>query len=391
MAPPLAGTRVLEAASYITGPYTAQLLADLGAQVIKLEDPRRGDPFRAWAGDLYGPDYLAYNRGKQSLTLDLRSPASREILDRLIPETDVLIENFRPGVAGALGIGWDRVRDMNPGLVYCSISGLGPTGPAAHRPVYDSVGIALSGLLSTLTDLGEPRLGGPAFGDCLTGLYACYGVCGALLARQTTGRGQLVEVNMLSATLGFLLHPAAWHFATGQTPERLDRPRVAQAYAFGCADGKAFVIHLSTPPKFWEGLTEAAGCPELRDDPRFATRDARVTHYEDLRQTLAAIFRTRPRAHWLERLEHFDVPHAPVHTVDEALAEPQARHLGIEIALEHPARGRVRSLAPPVTLSDTPVQATTAPPTLGEHTGAILARLGYDTATIERLRTSGVI
>ncbi len=388
---PISRIRVIEVSSFITGPYAGQLLADLGAEVIKIEDPHGGDPFRSWGKGLYSPHYCAYNRGKQSLTLNLRHESGREIFYRLIPEMDVLIENFRPGVVDRLGIGYDRVHEINPHLVYCSISGMGQTGPYAHRPAYDTVGQGLSGLLSMLMDLRAPRPVGPAFSDNLTGIFACYGILGALLTREKTGQGQKVEASMLSATLAFLVEPAASFFATGEAPGPYTRPRIAQVYAFMCSDGKAFAVHLSSPPKFWEALTEAGGCAELREDPQFFTREDRVANYEKLQQTLAQIFKTRPRNYWLSRLEQFDVPYTPIYDLAEVFDDPQVRHLGLEVSYHHPTMGIVRSIAPPVKLSETPVALVDAPPMLGEHTEAILCRLGYDAGAIERLRQEGVI
>jgi crotonobetainyl-CoA:carnitine CoA-transferase CaiB-like acyl-CoA transferase len=387
----LSGVRVLEFASYITGPYAGQLLADLGADVIKIEEPRRGDPFRQYGDDLYGPHYRAFNRGKHSVAIDLRRPEAREVVDRLVGECDVLIENFRVGVADSLGIGWERVRTLNPRLVYCAITGMGKDGPGAQRPVYDTVGIGITGLASLLMDPEHPQISGPAFADSLTGMFGCYGVLGALLARERTGEGQRIEVNMLSATLGFLLDPAAWFFTTGEVPGPLTRARSAQAYAFTCADGKAFGIHLSTPAKFWEGLAEAAGRSELRTDPRFATWEARKQHYEALRRTLQETFATQPRAHWLARLETLDVPYAPINNIEEALADPQVKHLGLETVLHHPTRGPVRSIASPITFESTVTPVLGAPPDLGEQTDSVLKRLGYEQAAIDRLRAAGVI
>jgi crotonobetainyl-CoA:carnitine CoA-transferase CaiB-like acyl-CoA transferase len=387
----LDNVRVLEVANFITGPYAGQLLADLGAEVIKIEDPQGGDPFRSWGKGLYSPHYCAYNRGKQSLTLNLRTGGGRKILYRLIPNADVLVENFRPGVADRLGIGYERVHDMNPRLVYCSISGMGQTGPYAQRPAYDTVGQGLSGLLSMLMDVRAPRPVGPAFSDNLTGIFACYGILAALLAREKTGQGQKVEVSMLSATLAFLMEPAASYFATGQVPGPYTRPCVAQVYAFTCSDGKAFAIHLSSPAKFWEALTEAAERPDLREDSRFRTREDRITNYEKLQQALAEIFKTRTRGYWLARLEQFDVPYTPIYTMAEVFNDPQVRHLGLEIAYYHPVMGAVRSIVPPVNLSETRMPLVSAPPTLGEHTEAILKLLGYDAEAIQNLRAEGVI
>jgi crotonobetainyl-CoA:carnitine CoA-transferase CaiB-like acyl-CoA transferase len=387
----LEGVRVLEVGSFITGPYAGQLLADLGAEVIKIEAPDSGDPFRSWGKGLYSPHYCAYNRSKQSLTLNLRSKGGREVFERLLANADVLIENFRPGVTKRLGIAYEQVQRNNPRLIYCSISGMGQNGPYAMRPAYDTVGQALSGLLSMLVDLKAPELIGPAFSDNLTGLFACYGILGALFARERSGAGQLVEVSMLTATLAFLVEPAVTYFVTGESPGPHTRPRMAQAYAFTCSDGKALAVHLSSPSKFWEGLTEAVGHKELRDDPRFRTREDRVANYAALRETLTDWFKTMPRESWLDRLEQFDVPHAPINTMSEVFEDPQVRHLGLEVTFDHEQMGSVRSVAPAVRMDGTPLSPSTAPPTLGEHTEAILHSLGYDTEAIRRLRQEQAI
>ncbi|MBI4529148.1 MAG: CoA transferase [Deltaproteobacteria bacterium] len=391
MTTPLEGIRVLEVANFITGPYAGQLLADLGAAVIKIEEPQKGDPFRSWGNDLYSPHYCAFNRGKQSLTLNLRAETGREIFYRLIPDADVLIENFRPGVTDRLGIGYEAVREINPRLIYCSISGMGQSGPYAQRPAYDTVGQGLSGLLSMLMDVNEPRPVGPAFSDSVTGIFACYGIMGALLAREKSGRGQRVAVSMLSATLAFLLEPALSYFATGEIPGPYSRPRAAQVYAFTCSDGKAFAVHLSSPAKFWEGLTSVANRPDLREDPRFRAREDRLANYQELQETLAEIFKKEPRSYWLLRLEEFDVPYTPIHTLAEVFEDPQVRHLGLEVTYDHRSMGKVRSIAPPVELSDTPAAKVEPPPTLGEHTDMVLNRLGFDPGAIQRLKREGAI
>lgn len=391
MAAPLDGIRVLEVANFITGPYAGQLLADLGAEIIKIEDPKGGDPFRSWGNSQYSAHYCAFNRGKQSLTVNLRTERGRGILYRLIREADVLIENFRPGVTERFGIGYNLVHEMNPRLVYCSISGMGQSGPYAQRPAYDTVGQGLSGLLSLLIDLHNPRPVGPAFSDTVTGIFACYGILGALLAREKTGQGQRVEVSMLSATLAFLGEPALSFLTTGEVPGPYSRPRAAQVYAFTCSDGKAFAVHLSSPPKFWEGFIHAANRPDLREDPRFVSREDRMANYEELQQILAAVFKTEPRSYWLPRLERFDVPYTPIYTMHEVFTDPQVRHLGLEVSYDHPNMGTVRSVAPPFTLSDTPAPKVEAPPTLGEHTEVILNRLGFDADAIQRLKQEGAI
>lgn len=369
----LDGIRVLEVATYVTGPYAGVLLADLGAEVIKIEEPERGDPFRAWGGGNYSPTFCALNRNKKSITLDLRSEEGRSELLRLIDAADVLIENFRPGVAERLGFGYDAVRRRNPRLVYCSITGFGPTGPYRDRPGYDTVGQAMSGLLSLLTDLDAPQPMGLSLSDHVTGLYACYGILAALLARELGGgMGQHVETSLLQASVAFVGENAARYFATGRSPDRVARARLAQVYAFQAADGKAFVIHLSSPQKFWEGLARAVGREAWLEDPRFRTRADRQSHYHELHAALAEIFRTAPRAEWLARLEQADVPCAPLSTLQEVFEDPQVRHMELRTHVEHPQQGRVELVAPGVRLERTPAAFRLAPPTLGEHTKEIL-------------------
>jgi crotonobetainyl-CoA:carnitine CoA-transferase CaiB-like acyl-CoA transferase len=390
MVGPLKGVHVVEIANFITGPYAGQLLADLGAEVIKVEDPQGGDPFRAWGRRLYSPHFVAHNRNKRSLTLNLKHPRAMEVIDRLVRRADVLIENFRPGVADRLGIGYERVQQINPRLIYCSISGMGQSGPYAHRPAYDTVGQGLSGLLSLLLDPLDPRPIGPAFSDALTGIFATYGILGALYTRERTGEGQRVETSMLEATLGFLVEPFARYFALGEVPGPFTRPKMAQVYAFKCADGQALAIHLSSPPKFWEGLARAVGREDLINDPRFSNREARVQNYDQLRNELAAIFSTRTRDEWLHILEDADVPCTPIYTLDQVLNDPQVRHLNVEQVAEHPTEGRVRMIGYSVRFTRTQLDPPSPPPTLGEDNDAILAELGYSVEEIALLKHEGV-
>jgi len=372
----LEGIRIVEVASYVTGPYAAVLLADLGADVLKVEEPEQGDPFRGWGEGNYSPTFCSLNRNKKSVALNLRTEGGRAALLRLLETADVLIENHRPGVADRLGFGYEAVRSRNPRLVYCSITGFGPTGPYQDRPGYDTIGQAMSGLLSLLTDLEAPAPMGISLADHLTGLYACYGILGALMARGRTGEGQRIETSLLQATVSFVGENAARYFASGHTPRRESRVRLAQVYAFTAGDGRPFVIHLSSPRKFWEGLTEAVGRPEWRDDPRFSTLRERQAHYRELSAELAQAFITAPRAEWLERLSRYDVPCAPLNTLEDVFRDPQVQHLGLRIEIEHPSRGRVELVAPGVTLEKTPAAVRLPPPTLGEHTDEVLRALG---------------
>ncbi len=372
----LEGIRVLELSSYVTGPYAGVLLADLGADVIKIEEPDRGDPFRGWEEGNYSPTFCSVNRNKKSVALDLRSQAGQAAMAGLIATADVLLENYRPGVAERLGVGCEQARRLNPRLIYCAISGFGSSGPYRDRPGYDTVGQALSGLLSLLTDLDHPQPMGISLSDHLTGIFACYGILAALCARQRTGEGQRVETSLLQATVAFLAENTARYFASGRVPGRESRTRLAQVYAFRAGDGLPFVIHLSSPPKFWKRLLEAVGRPELGEDPRFRTRADRIEHYAELASVLAELFRGAPRAVWLDRLGRHDVPSAPVHTLEEAFADPQVQHLGMPIALDHREMGRVRLVGPGVTLEKTPLRMRLAPPVLGEHTEEVLRSLG---------------
>ena len=388
---PIQGIRVVEIANFITGPYAGMLLADLGAEVIKVEHPEGGDPFRAWSHGTYSPQFRAYNRGKRSLTLDLKSADGCKILHKLISQADVLIENFRPGIADRLGFGFSQLEKLNPRLVYCSVSGFGETGPYSARPAYDTVGQGYSGLLGMLTQAAQPRAVGPAFSDSITGVFACYGIMAALLAREKTGLGQKVELSMLSATLAFLVEPAVAYLSTGKIHDCFTRPRISQVFTSACADGKLLAIHLSSPAKFWESLTEAIQMPQLRDDPRFNTREKRIDNYESLAPIVERALKTKPRLHWLQEMERHDVPCTPIYDMSEVFDDPQLKHLGLEVEYHHSTEGTTKSVRPAITLSRTELEKVSPPPALGEHSEALLLALGYDSSELRLLRDKGVI
>jgi len=361
----LSGIRVVEQGTFITGPCAGMMLADLGADVIKVESPE-GDPYRSYQGDHYSPHFQAYNRNKRSIALDLKHSAERVVFDGLVREADVFIQNFRPGTAIRLGAGPERLCAINPGLIYTSISGFGSSGPYAERPSYDSVAQALSGFLSVVVDSNRPRFLGPALADAITGLYAAYGVLGALVQRGRTGQGSLVEVSMLEAMAHFAVEPFAAYFALGTTPTSSDRPRLAQAYILRTADGRLIAIHLSSLDKFWQGLLAALNAPELGSDVRFCTREARITHYESLNAELDERFSRHTSAHWVEQLERHDVPYAPINTIDEVTHDPQVEHLGLIVPVED-AHGGTRSVRPPVQFSGMRSGSVRAAPLLNEH------------------------
>ena len=369
----LDGIRVVEQGTFITGPCAGMMLADLGADVIKVESPE-GDPYRSYQGGRYSPHFQAYNRNKRGLALDLKREADRNLFASLIREADVFIQNFRPGTAERLGSGPERLRDLNPRLVYCAISGFGRDGPYAERPSYDSVAQALSGFLSVVVDARDPQFLGPALADAITGIYAAYGVLGALVQRGRTGEGTLVEVSMLEAMAHFAVEPFAAYFALGTVPRSADRPRLAQAYILRTADGRLIVLHLSSLEKFWTGLVAALGDPQLARDPRFHTRQARIDNYEALRVELMSRFATKELTHWAERLRRHDVPHAPINGVDEVVADPQVAHLGLIVPVET-AHGGDRAVRPPVRFAGEHAKGVHAAPLLDEHGAQIRAAL----------------
>jgi crotonobetainyl-CoA:carnitine CoA-transferase CaiB-like acyl-CoA transferase len=363
----------------------------MGAEVIKVENPKGGDPFRGW--DLGGdqPNFWAFNRGKKSVTLNLQAPEGKEIFYSLVKHADVVLENYRPGVTKKLGIDYDTLTKINQRIICCSITGTGPTGPYVNRPAYDTVGQGLGGMLSVLMDPKDPKPIGPAYADHLSGLFAALGILGALAARARTGRGQQVDATMAGAVLGFLNAPATEALARGRAPGPYTRPRQSQTYAFLGSDGLPFAIHLSSPQKFWEGLCNAAGHPELIEDPRFNTRPNRRKNYDELNQTFAAIFREKPRAYWLERLEANDVPHTPVYNLLEVFQDPQIKHMGLEIKIERKDKPSIRTVKFPVEFSETKPAHPAPPPELGEHNEELLKTLGYDSKKIAEFKEKGVI
>ena len=368
----LKGLRVVEHGTFITGPAASMMLADMGAEVVKVELPGSGDPFRAFKGGLYSPHYQTYNRNKHSVALDTRKAEDRETFDKLIEGADVYIQNFRPGFAEQIHAGEQRLRELNPRLVYCAISGFGQDGPAASRPSYDTVAQAASGFLKLLVNPANPRVVGPAMADALTGFYAAYGILGALVERGRTGVGRKVEVSMLEAMCHFNLDAFTHYFSQSEIMGPFSRPSVSQSYVLECGDGKWIALHMSSPEKFWQGLANAIERPTLFEDPRFASREGRIQHQEDLIALLGGLFRQHDRATWCARLEAQDVPHAPMYDTQEAMADPQARHLELEVSAPHPEGGTWRTVRSPVSFDGERALAVTAPPVLGADNDAIL-------------------
>ena len=387
----LTDVTVIECATFVTGPYATALLADLGARVIKIESPPAGDPYRYFAPDPYFSFNFAHlNRNKESIVLDLKSPEGRKICLDLARNADVFVENFRPGTADRLGLGYEAMHALNARLIYCSISAFGQSGPYVEKPGFDTLGQAISGLLSLLSDADEPKVMGMAVSDYVTGLSAGYGILGALMARAKSGEGCRVETSLLQATLSFIGETAAGYLRTGNVPNRKTRVRNAHAFAFVCKDGLPLAIHCSVPEKFWLALLKAAERTDLVADGRFKTRDRRRQNFEALERTLMPTFRTKTRDEWLKRLEANDVPVAPLYNIAEAMADPQVRHLGLTEELEHAKAGKLTFIGGPVKYDNLNKKISTPPPLLGEQTVAILSKIGYGQEAIDEFAAKGI-
>ncbi|TAN20383.1 MAG: CoA transferase [Actinomycetota bacterium] len=387
----LSGVRVVEVGRYVSAPMTSVMLADLGAQVIKVENPEGGDPFRGWGhSGGYSPNFCSLNRNKMSLALDVASDRGKEYLLKLLDEADVLIENFRVGQTDRWGWGYETVSARNPRIVYCSISGFGSTGPYRNRPGYDTVGQAMSGLLSVLTDLNSPEPVGISLADHLAGIYAVYGILAALVSSMQTGKGQKVETSLLQAAVSFQSENIANYFANNEVPTYDRRARSAGVWTLVAKDNKPFVVHLSSPTKFWQGFATVAGHPEWIDDPRYKDQASRRVNYDELVPEVKMAFAKKNRDEWLKELEAVDVPCAPLNDLREVFDDDQIKALGMRCSLEHPVMGKVELSGPGIALSGTPIRWELAPPLLGQHTDEVLEMIGCSPKEIEELITEGV-
>ena len=401
---PLDGIRILDLSRVLAGPFCTQMLGDLGAEVIKVERPGVGDETRTWGPpyvtDGEGADttesayYLCANRNKRSVTVDFSRPRGVALVKRLLGRCDALVENFRVGGLAKFGLGYEQLREELPGLVYCSITGFGQTGPYAHRPGYDMMAQGIGGLLSITGEPDRPPSKVPvAVNDIMTGMYIAVAMLSALRHRDLTGEGQHVDVGLLDVQVSWLANVASNYLVGGKVPQRLGtaHPNTVPYQVFPTADG--FVIIAANNDRQFERLCEAARTPELLADPDFTSNELRVHNRERLIPLIEAATRTRPTARWMEALEAAGVPCAPVNTIDQVFADPQIEARGMEIGMPHPLAGEdVRLVGSPVELSRTPVSYRRAPPTLGQHTDEVLAEM-LDLSESERdaLRGEGVI
>ena len=392
--PPLSGVRVLELANFMAGPYCGMLLADLGADVIKVENPDGGDFSRATgpfvAGESAG--FLALNRNKRSLSLNLKHPRARDIFLRLASRADVVVENFRPGTMADLGIDDAVLRPHNPRLIYCSVSGYGQTGPYSRRAALDLVMQGMSGLMSITGEPDRPpvKVGVPV-ADLTAALFAANAIQAALLARHRTGRGQYVDVSLFEAAVALEVWETSGYFVTGEAPGPLGSAhRVSAPYqAFRTADG--YVTLGATTPRTWASLCHSLGLQELEADPRFATTARRKANQQALASLIEAVTRRQSSDHWYRRLEAAGVPCGVINRIDQVVADPHLAQRGFIHDLPHPRAGRVRATGSPIHFAETPVRLERAGPLLGEHNGPILADLGFDAAEQAALRAAGAI
>jgi crotonobetainyl-CoA:carnitine CoA-transferase CaiB-like acyl-CoA transferase len=371
----LHGVRVVEMGTVITAPLAAMMLGDMGAEVIKIERPE-GDPFRRARGGTYSPNFVAFNRNKRSVALDLTQERDRAAMQALVARSDVLLDNFRPGVLDRLGLEPATLRARYPRLIQCSITGFGDVGPYRLAPAFDAVSQAHSGIASMMVDPEQPEAFGPTIGDNATGMYAASAILAALYERQQTGQGKRLEVNMLESSMAFITDNFALWTQMGVETDRYSRVAASQSFSMRCADGLPIAVHLSAQDKFWYAILGAIGDDPIARDERFANRPGRIAYYRELQRELNRCFQMQPRAEWERRLTAADVPFAPINTVQEVLADSQVAALGTLFQMPHPTLGETADIHFPVLADGTRLRMTyQRAPLLGEHTDEVLAWL----------------
>ncbi len=404
---PLSHIRVLDLSRVLAAPWAGQNLADLGAEVIKVERPGSGDDSRAfgppWLKNARGEDtgesayFAAANRGKKSITVNLSKPEGQQIVRELAGQCDVLLENYKFGDLARYGLGYDDLKKINPGLIYCSVTGFGQTGPYRERPGYDFMIQGMGGLMSItgerddLPGGGPQRVGVPIV-DIMTGMYASIAVCAAIAHRAETGVGQHLDLALLDTQVAFLANQAMNYLATGEAPGRLGNahPNIVPYQTFKTRDGD--IILACGNDNLFNKFCELAGCQHLPKDSRFATNGKRVENRAILTPLLDEVFRTRTTREWVAALEAAGVPSGPINNIQQVFEEPQVVARGIKIELDHPAAGKVPLVASPMRFSATPVEHRIPPPMLGQHTDKVLREvLGKNDAEIEKLRSAGVV
>jgi crotonobetainyl-CoA:carnitine CoA-transferase CaiB-like acyl-CoA transferase len=404
---PLAGIRVVDLTRVLAGPWAAQNLADLGAEVIKVERPKKGDDSRAfgppWLKDSHGRDttesayFACANRGKKSITLDIAQPDGQAIVRELATHCDVLLENFKYGDLERYGLGYAQLNKLNPRLIYCSVTGFGHSGPWRERPGYDFMIQGMGGLMSVTGERddrpgGGPQKAGIPIADLITGMYASVAICAALAHRANSGKGQHLDLALLDSLVAVLANQGANYLATGESPARLgnDHPNIAPYQVLKTADGS--VIVACGNDNLFRKFCEVAGQPALADDARFATNGKRVANRAELTRILSEIMVKRSMRQWLDALEAAGVPCGPINSLEQVFAEPQAVARGLRMEMPHPTAGKVSLVRSPMRFSETPVQHEVPPPTLGQHTEEILRDLlKKNPSEIAKLRSEGIV
>jgi crotonobetainyl-CoA:carnitine CoA-transferase CaiB-like acyl-CoA transferase len=407
VAGPLSHIRVLDLSRVLAGPWASQNLADLGAEVIKVERPGTGDDSRAfgppWVKDRAGHDtkdsayFTSANRGKKSITLNIAAPEGQAIARELALACDVLIENYKYGDLARYGLAYDQLKGPNPRLIYCSVTGFGQTGPYRERPGYDFMIQGMGGMMSVTGEPdgapgGGPQRAGVPIADIITGMYASIAICAALAHRERTGKGQSLDLALLDSQIALLAYQNTNYFATGKPPPRIGNlhPNIVPYQPFRAADGD--VILACGNDNLYRKFCEAAGCADLARDARFATNGKRVENRAELTRLLGEVFKKRSKREWLELLEAAGVPNGPINDVAQVFEEPQVKARGVRIELEHAAAGKLPLVASPMRFSETPIEYGKAPPVLGQHTEEVLRSvLAKSAAEIARLRAAGVI
>ena len=404
---PLSHIRVLDLSRVLAGPWAAQNLADLGAEVIKVERPGAGDDTRGWGPpwlkDADGKDtrepsyFLSVNRNKKSVTLDISRPEGQAIVRELAAKCQVLVENYKVGTLQKYGLGYDDLRKDNPGLIYCSVTGFGQDGPYAPRPGYDFIFQGMGGLMSITGERdGQPGAGpqkvGIAITDVLTGMYASLAISAALVHRERTGKGQFIELALLDTIVAFNANQIVAYFCSGKIPARWGNAhgQVVPYEVFPTADGH-IILAVGNDSQF-ASFCQTAGCPELAEEPRFKTMSQRIVHRGELIPLITEIMRTRAKHEWIEALEAANVPCGPINNMKEVFEDPQVRHRKLRVDMPHPTGGVAPVVASPMRLAETPVEYRLAPPLLGQHNEEILkGLLGRSDAELARLKSAGII
>ena len=391
----LTGIRVLDLTRVLAGPYATMVLGDFGAEVIKLEQPGTGDESRNFGPFKNGFSlyFMSVNRGKQSLTLDLKAPKGKEIFLELVKQSDVLVENFRPGAMKKLGLDYETLRQSHPSLIYAACSGFGQTGPYAQRGAYDMIIQGMGGIISITGEPNRPPVRvGTSISDITAALFTAIGVLSALRHRDRTGEGQLVDVSMLDGMVAILENAIVRHFATGEIPQPLgsQHPAITPFEAFESADG--YIIIAIGNDSLWRKFCEHVERLDLVSDERFATNACRTTNHDQLHPILTEIMRGRNTARWIEELDTLGVPCGPINTIDKVVNHPQVLAREMIAKVSHDITGNVEVPGVPIKLSETPGQVTDPAPALGEHTGKILTDLlGKSPETVDRLEREGVV